>query len=49
MSQKHVENADGTTDSWIMALYNGEKELSLEVTAKDEDQKELANIVFQIP
>ncbi len=49
MSQKHEENADGTTDSWIMALYNGEKELSLEVTAKDEDQKELANIVFQIP
>lgn len=49
MSQKHEENADGTTDSWIMALYNGEKDLALEVTAKDEEQKELANIVFQIP
>lgn len=49
MSQKHEENADGTTDSWIMALYNGEKDLALEVTAKDEEQKELANIAFQIP
>lgn len=49
MSQKHEENADGTTESWIMVLYNGEKELSFEVTAKDEAQTKLAEIAFQVP
>ncbi len=49
MSQKHQENADGTTESWIMVLYDGEKDLSFEVTAKDEEATKIADIKFQIP
>lgn len=49
MSQRYEENADGTTDSWIMVLYNGEKDLSLEVTKKDADETRIADIAFQIP
>ena len=49
MSQKHQENADGTTESWIMVLYDGERDLSFEVTAKDEEATKIADIKFQIP
>lgn len=49
MSQRYAENEDGTTESWIMVLYNGEKDLFFEATAKDENQTKLAEIAFQIP
>ena len=49
MSQKWDEHDDGTTDCWIMVLYDGEPELSFEVSAKDEALTRIADIPFQIP
>lgn len=52
MSQKWEEHEDGTSESWIMVLYDGQKELSFEVTnknVKDPDPNANANIIFQIP
>ena len=49
MSQKWDEHEDGTTDCWIMVLYDGETDLSLEVTAKDEELTPIADIAFQVP
>lgn len=49
MAQRYKENADGTTESWIMVLYNGEKELYFEASTKEEDSTMLAEIGFQIP
>lgn len=49
MSQRWKENEDGTTECWIMLLYGGETELTLEVTAKDKDATKIAEIAFEIP
>ncbi len=49
MNQKTMQHDDGTATMQIMVLYDGEKDLSFEVTTKDEDQITLADIGFQIP
>lgn len=49
INQKTVQHDDGTATMQIMVLYDGEKDLSFEVTTKDEDQIKLADISFQIP
>ena len=49
MSQKWDEHDDGTTECWIMVLYDGESDLSFEVNAKDENRTLIADIPFQIP
>lgn len=48
INQKTMQHDDGTATMQIMALYDGEKDLSFEVTTKDEDQIKLADISFQI-
>lgn len=49
INQKTMQHDDGTATMQIMVLYDGEKDLSFEVTTKDEDQIKLADISFQIP
>lgn len=49
LSQRWIENEDGTTECWIMVLYDGEEELTFEVTAKDEDATRIAEIGFTVP
>lgn len=48
INQKTMQHDDGTATMQIMVLYDGEKDLSFEVTTKDEDQIKLADISFQI-
>ena len=48
LAQKSSENADGTSESWIMVLYDGEKDLSFEVTTKDEEQRKIADVGFHV-
>lgn len=48
MAQRSSENADGTSENWIMVLYDGEKDLSFEVMAKDEERRIIADVGFQI-
>lgn len=48
INQKTMQHDDGTSTMQIMVLYDGEKDLSFEVTTKDEDQIKLADISFQI-
>lgn len=40
---------DGTATTHIMVLYDGQKDLSFEVTTRDKYNKEIANIGFQVP
>ena len=40
---------DGTSIMQVMVLYNGEKDLSFEVTTRDEYQNQIAKIDFQVP
>lgn len=49
LSQRWKENEDGTTECWIMVLYDGEAELTFEVTAKGEDAGQIAKIAFEVP
>lgn len=49
INQKTMQHDDGTATMQIMVLYDGEKDLSFEVTTKDEDQIKLVDISFQIP
>ena len=52
MSQKWEEHEDGTSESWIMVLYDGQKELSFEVTnknVKNPDPNANTDILFQVP
>lgn len=49
MNQKTMQHDDGTAAMQIMVLYDGEKDLSFEVTTRDENQITLADIGFQIP
>lgn len=48
INQKTMQHDDGTATMQIMVLYDGEKNLSFEVTTKDEEQIKLADIGFQI-
>ena len=48
-TQSWDEHDDGTTDCYIMVLYDGEKDLTFEVTTKDEDAALIACIPFQAP
>ena len=48
LAQKSSENADGTSENWIMVLYDGEKDLSFEVTTKDEEQRKIADVGFHV-
>lgn len=48
INQKTMQHDAGTATMQIMVLYDGEKDLSFEVTTKDEDQIKLADISFQI-
>ena len=43
------ENDDGTATYKIMVLYEGQTNLALEVTSRDEEQREIASIAFEIP
>lgn len=43
------ENEDGTATYKIMVLYDGQADLTLEVTNKNVDGEEIASIDFQIP
>ncbi len=49
LSQRWKERDDGTTECWVMVLYDGEEELTLEVTAKDEAASKIAKITFEVP
>lgn len=49
MNQKTDMHEDGTSTMQIMVLYDGEKDLTFEVTTRDEDQVTLASIGFQVP
>lgn len=49
INQRTIQHGDGTATMQIMVLYDGEKDLSFEVTTKDENQIRLADIGFQIP
>ncbi len=49
MNQKTDLHEDGTSTIQIMVLYDGEKNLTFDVTTKDEDQVSLASIGFQVP
>lgn len=42
------ENEDGSAVYKIMVLYEGQTNLSLEVTSRDEEQREIASIPFEI-
>ncbi len=48
MAQRWEEHDDGTSECWIMVLYDGETDLSLKVTAKDENATLIADIPFQV-
>lgn len=49
LNQKADLREDGTCTSQIMVLYNGQKDLSFNVTTRDEDQIQIADIEFQVP
>ena len=49
LSQRWKENEDGTTECWIMVLYDGEAELTFEVAAKGGDAGQIAEIAFEVP
>ncbi len=49
LNQKADLHEDGTSTSQIMVLYNGQKDLSFCVEAKDEEQTKIAEIGFQVP
>lgn len=49
MNQKTEMHEDGTSTMQIMVLYDGEKDLSFDVTSRDEEQVPFASIGFQIP
>lgn len=49
MNQKTDMHEDGTSTIQIMVLYDGEKDLTFDVTTKDEEPQNLASIGFQIP
>lgn len=49
MNQKTDLHEDGTSTMQIMVLYDGEKDLTFDVTTRDEDQISLASIGFQVP
>ena len=49
LNQKSDLREDGTCTSQIMVLYNGQKDLSFNVTTRDEDQIQIADIEFQVP
>ena len=49
LSQKADLREDGTCTSQIMVLYNGQKDLSFNVTTRDKDQIQIADIEFQVP
>lgn len=48
MNQRTDTNENGTLTLQLMVLYDGEKDLSFEVTAMDEERAPLINIAFQI-
>ena len=49
MNQQSDLHEDGTSTMQIMVLYDGEKDLTFEVSTKDEDSAILASIDFQVP
>lgn len=49
MNQRTDMHEDGTSTMQIMVLYDGEQDLTFEVTTKDEEPVTLANIGFQVP
>ncbi len=49
MGQKCDLREDGTSTMQIMVLYDGQKDLSLQVTKKDKNMTSLADIGFQVP
>ena len=49
MSQREIKKEDGTSESWIMVLYNEEQDLVFEVHTRDEENRGIAEIRFQIP
>lgn len=49
LNQKADLHEDGTSTSQIMVLYDGQKDLSFCVEAKDEEQTKIAEIGFKVP
>ncbi len=49
MSQREITKEDGTSECWIMVLYNDEQEVALEVSTREEEEREIAEIRFQVP
>lgn len=49
MNQQTDMHEDGTSTIQIMVLYDGEKDLTFDVTSKDEEPVNFASIGFQIP
>lgn len=49
MNQKTEMREDGTSTMQIMVLYDGEKDLTFDVTSKDEEPVNFASIGFQVP
>lgn len=49
LNQKAELREDGTCTSWIMVLYNGQKDLSFNVSTRDKYQTQIADIGFQVP
>lgn len=49
LSMKSDIHEDGISIMQVMVLYNGEKDLSFEVTTRDEYQNQIAKIDFQVP
>lgn len=49
LSQKWDHHQDKTAACQIMVLYDGQRDLSFEVTNKNEDDSVIADIAFQIP
>lgn len=49
MNQKTEMHEDGTSAMQIMVLYDGEKDLTFDVTSKDEEPVNFASIEFQVP